>query len=147
MVTAHIAMIFARTMNQADYILRPRSGTWAPGRARRLVAFDITVEHDGEPLGGHNVQAVLGAPDYHPPDPRNTGLNQQVALTLDSGWWITLRNQFADAPDVAARILSSAGEELSGATSRASEARDDETDALWSWLRATHFAASGPDYW
>jgi hypothetical protein len=134
-------------MNQTEYVLRPRSGTWAPGPSKRLVAFDITVEHGGEPLGGHNVQAILNAPDYRPPDPRNAGLNDQVVLTLDSGWWITLRNQFGDAPGVAARILSSAAQELSRATSRASEARGNETDAVWSWLITTHFDASGPDYW
>jgi hypothetical protein len=134
-------------MNTIDYTLRPRSGTWSPRLESRLVAFDITVERHGRPLGGHNIQAFLFAPDYQPRDYRARGLDDDVALTLESGWWITLRNQFAEAPDIAAQILASAAKDLSAATAEASVAREDEIAPLWQRLRAARFSAAGPDYW
>src|SRR5580698_6491228 len=98
----------------AEYILRPKSGTWtnAPDVPHdRLLRFDMTVTHDGTSLGGNNIQVVLGAPDQS-----RTGLDEDVVLWLDSGWWVTLRNEFARAPGVALRALESIAGELSAIT-------------------------------
>jgi len=88
-------------MNRTTYTLRPRSGAWTGGEDSRFAGFDITVARGGRALGGHNVQAAFGSADSS--DPR-----YNVALTLGSGWWVTLRNQLAQAPEVAAAILHSA---------------------------------------
>lgn len=108
----------------------------------QLVHFDMTVERDGQQLGGHNVQVVVGAPGR----PRY-GLDRDVALTLDSGWWVTLRNQFADAPCVALEILESVRRDLSEITAEATEAYFGEADAVTKELFARVFSATGPDYW
>jgi hypothetical protein len=87
-------------VRSARYTLRPRSGGWSDGR---LVRFDLTAEREGRPLGGHNVQLVVGEagrPRY--------GLDDDVAMWLPSGWWVTLRNQFAQAPNVAVAVVRSA---------------------------------------
>lgn len=54
-------------------------------------------------LGGTSIEAVVGAPDQ----PRH-GLDEDVEMWLDTGWWVTLRNQFALAPCVANEIILSA---------------------------------------
>lgn len=126
-------------MHRTEYLLRPRSHVWQAGR---LLGFDMTVEHDSRPLGGHNVQVVLGAPDQ----PRR-GLDEDVALTLDTGWWVTLRNQFALAPCVAIEILESAREALTKITAEANAAHGEATAELWRKLRCSAFNAAGPDYW
>jgi hypothetical protein len=126
-------------MKRTDYILRPRSHGW---RSDRVIHLDMTVEHGGRPLGGHNVQVVLGAPDQV-----RRGLDEDVALTLDSGWWVTLRNQFALAPCVATEILESAADRLNETTAEATEARGQAARELWSKLRSTVISAAGPAYW
>jgi hypothetical protein len=62
----------------------------------------LVASRDGRPLGGNNVQAVLGAPDR-----KRFRLDRDVALWLPSGWWVSLRNQFAQAADVATKIVES----------------------------------------
>lgn len=126
-------------MRPTDYLLRPRSHTWS---GDRILGFDMTVEHDGQPLGGHNVQVVLGAPDQV-----RRELDEDVALTLDTGWWVTLRNQFALAPCVAKEILRSAERQLNEITAEVMEARDETAETLWLRLRSAAVTAAGPDYW
>jgi hypothetical protein len=126
-------------MRQTEYVLRPRSYGW---REDRLVRFDVTVEHGGRPLGGRAVQVVLGAPGEV-----RRGLDSDVALTLDSGWWITLRNHFALAPGVAVQIIESVRDALNELTAEANEASAEATDALWRRLCSTGLRAVGPDYW
>jgi hypothetical protein len=134
-------------MKRTDYILRPRSGAWnahpdAHSPECRLLGFDMTVEYDGKRLGGHNVQAVLGAADQ----PRR-GLNADVAFTLDSDWWITLRNQFAHAPCVAIEILESASHGLTLITAEATDARGTAAEAVTRKLFSSAFEGAGPAYW
>ena len=119
----------------ARYKLRPKSGTWTTGAgAPRLRRFDMTLTYDGKPLGGNNIQAVAGAPDE-----RRDGLDADVILWLASGWWVTLRGEFARAPEVAHRILLSAAERLSEITA---DPRGAEPSILGSSVDAT-----GPDHW
>ena len=73
----------------------------------------------GEQLGGHNVQVVGGVPDR----PRY-GLDEDVAMWLPSGWWLTFRNQFAQAPDVAREIVDSVVNELSRINGEANAAQN-----------------------
>jgi hypothetical protein len=134
-------------MKPAAFVLRPRSGAWnahpaAHDPGYRLLQFDMTVDRNGRPLGGHNVQVVVGAPDQE-----RHRLDRDVALWLKSGWWVTLRNQFAQAPEVAVEILGSAAEELSGITAHLTTARGEQTEALTRELFASDFLATGPDYW
>lgn len=132
-------------MSRAEYILCPRSGGWTtqPGSGiGRLIRFDLTAERRGAPLGGHNVQVVVGAPDL-----ARRGLDQQVVLTLESGWWVSLRNQFADAPSAAAEILESVSDELSEITAGANTALGQALDEVSQRLFASVFRGVGPDYW
>lgn len=134
-------------MKSASFELRFRSGAWThqPPSAspdHRLLYFDMTVSRGGQPLGGHNVQVGLGAPDYD-----DGGRATEAALRLDSGWWVRLGNQFAQAPDVALQIIDSVATQLSDVTKQLSDARGEQTDELSDRLRATTFAASGPNYW
>lgn len=99
----------------------------------------MTVERDGKRLGGNNVQVVLGAPDR-----RRQRLDEDVAVWLESGWWVSLRNQFAQAPEVAATILASAASTL---TAEATGARGKDAEAVTRKLFSTTFEAAGPDYW
>ena len=108
----------------------------------RLLEFAIKARRIGRPLGGHNVQAVIGAPDQ-----KRRGLNEEVALWLDSGWWVTLRNQFAQAPDVAVELLGSVADDLAKLTARLTDARGQEAKTLSAELFARRFEAIGPDYW
>jgi hypothetical protein len=107
-----------------------------------LVGFNLTVEYEGKQLGGNNIQAVLGAPDQ----PRR-GLDEEVALWLDSGWWVSLRNQFALAPCVAVEILSSVADGLSTITAQLTLARGPEGKELSDRLFATSLTGAGPAYW
>jgi hypothetical protein len=127
-------------MKRTHYLLRPRSGGWTD--EHRLVRFDMTVEHQGKRLGGHNVQVVLGAADA-----ARRGLDEDIALTLDSGWWITFRNQFALAPCVAVEILESVRNPLTEVTAAATDARNDAARDVSRKLFCTVFEASGPAYW
>jgi hypothetical protein len=129
-----------RQMNGTDYLLRPRSGGWRA--EHRLVHFDMTAEYQGKRLGGHNVQVVLGAPDE-----ARRGLDEDVALTLGSGWWVTFRNQFALAPCVAVEIVESVRDPLTEITAAATDARNDVARDVSRKLFSSVFAASGPAYW
>lgn len=95
----------------------------------------MTVTYDGRRLGGNNIQVVVGAPGQ----PR-IGLDEDVILWLDSGWWVALRNEFARVPNVAHRILESAAEALSAITS-------DPRGADASILGSTVIEAAGPSHW
>jgi len=92
----------------------------------------MTVTYDGKRLGGNNIQVVVGAPDE-----RRQGLDEDVVLWLASGWWVTLRNEFARAPDVSSRILESAAETLSAMTA-------DSRGAAASILGSAIIEATGP---
>jgi hypothetical protein len=116
-----------------SYRLYPKSGTWTTDKW--LTRFDMTVTYGGKQLGGNNVQLVVGAPNQ----PR-FGHDEDVILWLDSGWWVTLRNQFARASDVARRILESAANELSAITS-------DPRGADASILDSTVIEVVGPSHW
>jgi hypothetical protein len=102
----------------------------------------MTVEHQGKRLGGHNVQAVVGAPEE-----TRRGLDEDIALMLDSGWWITLRNQFSLAPCVAIEILESVRDPLTEITAAATNADSDAAQDVTRKLFSTVFTASGPAYW
>lgn len=103
----------------------------------------MTVERNGKQLGGHNVQVVLGTPDQ-----ARRGLDEDVALTLDSGWWVTLRNQFARAPCEAVEIIESIRDALSEITADATAASSgDASQAIAKRLFSHVFKATGPDYW
>jgi hypothetical protein len=65
------------------------------------------VRYDDKPLGGTNIQVVVG-----PPDQPRRGLNENVAVWLDSGWWVTSRNQFALDPWVGTEIALSMANHL-----------------------------------
>jgi hypothetical protein len=127
-------------MNRTSYTLRPRSGAWTGGPDSRFVGFDITVQRDGRNLGGHNVQAAFGAAGRS--DPRH-----DVALTLGSGWCVTLRNQFAQAPEVALEILRSAQAGLELVTADANAVQGVAAHELSGRVLSMTFEAVGPDYW
>ncbi len=134
-------------MNSTHYLLRPKSGAWnthpdAHSPDYRLLRFDMTAECHGRPLGGHNIQAVVGAPDEV-----QVGLDRDVAIWLASGWWVTLRNEFALAPGIALSVLESVADQLSAITAEATVARGAATEALTRKLFIKTFDANGPDYW
>jgi hypothetical protein len=128
-------------MNRTHYTLRPKSSAQAVDPLR-LLGFDLIVEHDGKKLGGNNIQVVIGAPDHE-----RRGLDEDVALWLSSGWWITLRNQFALAPCVAMEILNSVTEDLASITAKANQARGADAEALNRKLSDSAFSGEGPNYW
>ena len=134
-------------MKRTTCLLSAKSGAWSHHPAAhhpeyRLLNFLLVASRAGKPLGGHNVQAVLGAPDR----PRY-GLNEDVAIWLPSRWWVSLRNEFARAPDVAIEILTSVQDPLAEVTGQLSGARGERTEQLTEELFATVFQAAGPDYW
>jgi hypothetical protein len=134
-------------MHTVRYSLHPKSGSWtthpdAHSPDYRLLGFMMAVECDGKRLGGNNVQVVLGAPD----SPRR-GLDEDVAMWLDSGWWVTLRNQFAQAPDVAARIVQSVADDLSALTGDATAARGVDAEKVTRRVFTTVVETEGPAYW
>ena len=129
-------------MRSARYVLRPKSAAWRGFDPPRLFELSLTVEREGAPLGGNNIQLVLGAPDR----PR-TGLNEDVLLWLDSGWWATTRNHFALAPCVAEEIVSSAAVELSRLTERIDAGTHEDSKDFWEQVVAGPIEAQGPDYW
>jgi hypothetical protein len=127
-----------------EYVLRAKSlhATRPPGPdpAYRLLGFDLTARRRGKGLGGNNIQAVIGAPSVE-----RYRLDQDVALWLPSGWWVSLRNQFAAAPDVASAIVGSVADELGAMTSRATDSEGAEAEAVTRELFETEFRATGPD--
>ena len=129
-------------VHETSYILRPKSAAWRSFKPPSLSEVSMTVEHAGAPLGGHNIQVVLGAPDK----PRR-GLDDRVLLWLASGWWVTVRNQFADATGVAATILESAADGLSDLTALAAGGAPRDGTAFWEEVVATAIEARGPNYW
>jgi hypothetical protein len=134
-------------MRTDRYSLHAKSGSWtrhpdAHSPDYRLLRFMMTVECDGERLGGNNVQVVIGAPDR----PR-TGLDEEVAMWLDSGWWVTLRNQFAQVPTVAFQILQSVADDLSRLTGAATTARGIDAEEVTLRVFSTTLEADGPAYW
>lgn len=134
-------------MKRAQYVLRAKSGGWNEhpdniSHNYRLLNFTMTVEREGAPLGGNNIQLYLGAPDE-----KRHGLDEDVALWLASGWWVSLRNQFARAPDVATEIVGSVADSLTHLTTRAQNARGRETEAVTAEIFAMSLRAEGPDYW
>ncbi|MGH2891888.1 MAG: hypothetical protein ACRDPM_01285 [Solirubrobacteraceae bacterium] len=134
-------------MRQAQYQFRAKSGAWtthpdAHSPDYRLLRFDMTVERDGKRHGGNNIHAVIGAPDQP-----QRGLDEGVCCWLTSGWWVSLRNQFAAAPDAAAAILSSAANALSALTAEATDARGADAEVVTQRVFSAAFTAAGPDYW
>ena len=80
------------------------------------------------------------------PTKRVGGHDKEVALWLQSGWWVTLRNQFAQAPDVAVEVLESVADELSAITTEAMTARGTSAEAVTHKLFSITFDAIGPEY-
>ena len=68
-------------------------------------------------------------------------------MWLDSGWWVTLRNQFARAPDVALQILQSVADDLSRLTGAATTARGVDAEEVTLRVFSTTVEAEGPAYW
>lgn len=108
----------------------------------RLWYFTMTAERAAKRLGGNSVQVVIGAPDM----PRS-GRNETVALWLDSGWWISLRNQFAQAPEVAVIILRSVSDDLSAATAEATNTRGKQASEVELTVSSLLLDATGHDRW
>jgi hypothetical protein len=134
-------------MRRVAYRLRVKSGGWshhpdAHDAAYRLLSFRLTADREDRPLAGNAIQAVVGAPDQ----PRYR-LDADVAIWLPSGWWVSLRDRFARAPDVATGILESIEDPLSEITGRLTTARGERTEQLTRELFATTFQATGRDHW
>jgi hypothetical protein len=134
-------------VQEVGYRLRAKSGGWshhpdARDPEYRLLDFALIAEREGGPLGGNNVQAVVGAPDRE-----RYRLDKDVALWLPSGWWLSLRSHFAQAPDVATEILRSVEGALSEITGELTTARGARTEELTRDLFAMTFDARGRDHW
>jgi hypothetical protein len=108
----------------------------------RLLNFTMRVECGGTGLGGNNIQVVAGTPDRE-----RYGLDRDVDLWLSSGWWLTFRNYFELAPDVASKICGSVADELSAITAEAQDARGPEAEEVARKLFSMSFEGIGPDYW
>ncbi len=137
---------YAPVMDSVEYVLRPKSlhstRPPAPNPEYRLLGFDLIVERRGKALGGNNIQAVVGAPSEE-----RYGLDEDVALWLRSGWWVSLRNEFAAVPDVAIGVLRAVADELEAITSRATESEGSEAYAVTQELFETELRATAPDHW
>ncbi|HEY3923810.1 MAG TPA: hypothetical protein VGL75_04550 [Acidothermaceae bacterium] len=88
------------------------------------------------------MQVVVGSPSG-----KRYGHDEDVALWLPSGWWVTLRSQFAAAPWVAVEILNCVVHELDAITARVSGTSGAEADAITREIFATAFRGSGPNHW
>lgn len=139
----------------AHYVLIPRpaalsedpSGSnwrsyWAAPNAYRLWSLTLQVQGPDGRLISHNMQVKLGAPDL----PREQA-DAQVALWLKSGWWVTLRHEFAASPKAATGIVASAADQLSAFTAQTTGARGDDASALQVEWEERRFAATGPAVW
>jgi hypothetical protein len=134
-------------MREAQFDLKTKSGGWTHHPTRwndpdaRMLNFTLVALRDGEPLGGHNIQAHIGSAttDNRP--------SADVDLWLSSGWWVAFRNQFAQAPEVAATIIGSIEDELAKITGELEAARGREMAEAKDKLWAMTFHARGPDYW
>jgi len=145
-------------VREATFELRAKSGSWVPeegqlGATRttgftsaplRMTGFTLTASHGGVALGGHNIQAHVHAPG-HKPGPNDDADRPDLKLT--SGWGVWFRNQFAQAPDVAARIIGSVEPDLSRVTAELGAATAVQTTELSERLFAMELHATGPDYW
>lgn len=135
----------AALMHDETFVLRVKSGAWTrhPDRwgetEARLLGFDMTVTRGGEPLGGHNIQAHVTAPDQSP--------RGDVALELSSGWKVSLRNEFERAPYAAIAIFRAIHADLSRFTLELTDARGTPMVELQKQLWAARFAAAGPNAW
>ena len=141
--------------NSGRYLLIPRpaalsedpSGSnrrsyWDAPHAYRLWALALSAQGpDGRP-SSHDLQVKIGAPDLS-----RGRSDEDVVLWLQSGWWITLRHEFAAAPRTAAAIVTSAADELSIFTAKAADARGEAAAALQVEWEQQRFAAVGPAVW
>src|SRR5204862_3830977 len=143
---------------EATFELRVKSGSWVPEDGplcgtqttgftsvpMRMTGFTLTARRDGVALGGHNIQAHVHAPGHKP---RRDDDAECPDLELASGWGVWFRNQFAQAPDIAARIIGSVEAELSHVTAELARASAAQSTELSERLFATALHATGPDYW
>jgi hypothetical protein len=134
-------------MRDRRFDLNVKDGGWTHHPDRwsdpdaRMVGFTLVASRDGQPLAGHNVQAHIGSATWRQKPPSD------VSVWLSSGWWIAFRNQFAQAPDAAAKIIASVSDELSTITGELERARGTEMIAVKDRLWSMTFRAEGPDYW
>ena len=143
----------ARTAGDTDrYLLLPRAAAlsedpsgsnwrsyWDAPHAYRLWTLTLRAQAPDGRLISHNLQIKLGAPDL-----ARERVDAPVVLWLPSGWWVTLRDEFAAAPTTAKEIVASASEELSDFTSRATSARGEDAGALQLEWEQRQFEAVGP---
>jgi hypothetical protein len=115
---------------------------WDAPYAYRLWTVTLCVQAPDEQFISHNLQVKLGAPDL----PRGRA-DAEVVLRLASGWWVTLRHEFAAAPRTATAIVASAANELSKFTALATDARGAEASRLAVDLKQRRFEAVGPMIW
>jgi hypothetical protein len=115
---------------------------WEAPYAYRLWTVTLRVQGPDEQLISHNLQVKLGAPDLS-----RGRADADVVLRLASGWWVTLRHEFAAAPRTGAKIVASAANELSEFTARATDACGEEASALAVDLEQRQFEAVGPSTW
>lgn len=140
---------------QGRYLLIPRPAAlsenpsghnsrsyWEAPQGYRLWTVTLCVQGPDVRLISHNVQVKLGAPDLS-----RGRADAEVVLRLASGWWVTLRHEFAAAPRTAATIVASAADELSAFTALATDARGDDASALTVALAERRFEAVGPSVW
>lgn len=134
-------------MREARYDLKAKSGGWTHHPSHftepqaRMVSFTLKALRNGTPLGGHNIQAHVESVTARRAAPAD------AAIRLASGWWVSFRNQFADAPEVATKIITSVEPELTEITDALEQARGAEMVAAKDRLWATTFEGSGPDFW
>ena len=133
-------------MREARFDLKTKSGAWTHHPTcwdepdARMVECTLVALRGETPLGGHNIQAHVGSSTrYHGPP-------ADVDMWLSSGWWVTLRNQFAQAPQVGAQILGSAEDELSRITGELETMRGPAMADAKDRLCTMTFHARGPDY-
>jgi hypothetical protein len=134
-------------MREGRFELTVKDGAWSHHPKRwsdpiaRMVGFTLVALRNGQPLGGHNVHAHVRSATW------GKGRPGDANVCLASGWLVTFRNQFAQAPDVADKIIASTSDELSAVTEELEHARGVEMIAVKDRLWAMTFQADGPDYW
>jgi hypothetical protein len=116
---------------------------WEAPDAYRIWEIGFRVQGPDGHLLSHNLQFKLGAPDLT--QVRRADLS--VAMYLTSGWWVTLRHEFAAAPRAAEMIVASAADELAAITDRATGARGTDATEIASELASRRFRATGPAAW
>jgi hypothetical protein len=141
--------------NSGRYLLLPRpaalsenpSGSnwrpyWDAPAAYRLWVLTLRAQGPDGRLISHNLQVKIGAADLS-----RGRADANVVLWLESGWWVTLRHEFAAAPRTATAIVASAAAELSNFTARATDARGDEASRLQVEWQEQRFDAVGRASW